>query len=109
MLDPQGRRRLNLGRLGLDHLELLGHLDLEFAAHADLDPERVSRRLRSTMATWSSGPSRESTAPARADSTVQAKVSLAGMLGSAATTETVIVISSVPRSKAHSRLVPGIA
>src|SRR5260370_27680315 len=103
------RGSLALGRLGRNHLELLGHLDLEFAAHADLDPERVSRRLRSTMATWSSGPSRESTAPASADSTVQAKVSLAGMHGSAAATETVIVISSVPRSKAHSRFVPVIA
>ena len=61
------------------------------------------------METWSSGPSRESTVPARADSTVQAKVSLAGICGSAAVTDTVIVISSAPRSKAHSRFVPGIA
>ena len=61
------------------------------------------------METWSSAPSRESTVPARAESTVQAKVSLAGIRGSAAVTETVIVISSAPRSKAHSRLVPGIA
>src|SRR5260370_2947247 len=101
--------RLSLGRLGRSHRELLGHLDLEFAAHADLDPERVSRRLRSTMATWSSGPSRESTAPASADSTVQAKVSLPGMHGSAAATETVIVISSVPRSNTHSTVPPRIA
>src|SRR5260370_40835446 len=77
---------LSLGRLGRNRLELLGRLDREFAAHADRDPERVSRRLRSTMATWSSGPSRESTAPASADSTVQAKVSLAGMHGSAGAT-----------------------
>ena len=68
-----------------------------------------SRRLRSTIDTWSSVPSRESTVPASADSTVQAKVSLAGVRGSAAVTETVIVISSAPRSKAHSRFVPGIA
>ena len=61
------------------------------------------------METWSSAPSRESTVPARAESTVQAKVSLAGICGSAAVTDTVIVISSAPRSKAHSRFVPGIA
>ena len=47
--------------------------------------------------------------PASAESTVQAKVSGAGITGSAAVTETVIVISSADRSKAHSRLVPGIA
>ena len=68
-----------------------------------------SRCLHSTMDTWSSSPSRESTVPARAESTVQAKVSRAGTCGSAAVTETVIVMSSAPRSKAHSRLVPGIA
>src|SRR5271170_3885444 len=101
-----GSRRLGLNHLGLDHVELLGHLDLEFAAHPDL---WVSRLLRSTIATISPGPSRESTVPARADSTVQEKVSLAGMRGSAAVTDTVMVISSAPRSKAHSRLVPGIA
>src|SRR5260370_19894277 len=111
MLDTHSFR----GHLG--DRELLGHLDLELAAHPDLVPDApdlspdcgVARCLRSTMETGSSGPSLESTVPARAESTVQAKVSLAGMRGSAAITDTVIVISSALRSKAHSRLVPGIA
>src|SRR5207253_1979146 len=113
VLDPHGLRR------SLGDLVVLGHLDLELAAHPDLEPLNpaapgvpeltFSRRLRSTIDTWSSGPRLESTVPARAESTVQAKVSRAGIRGSAAVTDTVIVISSAPRSKAHSRFVPGIA
>src|SRR5437762_23249 len=89
------------------HLELfLGHLNLEIATHPAPD---TPRRLASTIATRSSGPSRESTVPASADSTVQPHVPLSGIRGCAAVTETVIVTRSVPSSNTHSRSVPGIA
>jgi hypothetical protein len=50
-----------------------------------------------------------STLPARAVSTVHAKVSLAGGCGARLGTETEMVISSRPSAKLHSRALPGMA
>src|ERR1700733_5744930 len=101
MIAPGQRRRLLFTHRAHRDLE-----DLVLAAHPDPAPPR---RLTSTIDTRSPGPSLEPPVPARADSTVHANVSLAGILGWAAVTDTVIVTWSAPSSKPHSRSVPGIA
>src|SRR5262249_32316289 len=78
-------------RLGGNRLELVGQSDLTFPRHTDLDE---SRHFRSTIVSTSPGPTWASTLPARAESTVHAKVSPAGTRGARQRTETETVISS---------------
>jgi len=66
-----------------------------------------SRLFCSTIVSRLPGPTSASTLPARAHSTVQAKVSLAGEPRGLLSTDTDMVIRSRPRVKVHSRLVPG--
>src|SRR6266513_3467 len=97
-------RRLAVGLVGRcgpgGHrgLELLGQGDLDLPRHTDPDDALV---LRSTMVSTSPGPTRESTLPASAVSTVQANVSLAGCCGVRHGTDTAMVIKSRPSVNAH--------
>src|SRR6202042_1984133 len=118
--EPGGARKAEHGRVrptrlarrgqapwhrGWHGVELLRQGDLCLPRHADPD----SRLLRMTIVSWSPGPVKASTLPASADSTIQAKVSLAGGVGARLRTDTDMVITSRPSAKLHSRSLPGIA
>src|SRR6266568_2860883 len=100
----RGSIRVVSGRPGYREIELLGQPHLDFSRHTDPDGSRL---FCSTMVSRLPGPTSASTLPASAQSTVQAKVSLAGGRPAWLSTETELVIRSRPRVKVQSRPVPG--